>query len=282
MQRTQFEDLIQSLARSRDENVLADLEAAIRVAQQQSGHHRQRRAAGADTLKQADERLARYNQPRLERVRRAVAQDLERATRCRRRHRHHGADDPARRGRSDVVDDLPLLSATRAALCGARRGGAARATGGGVLEAPVQKARRRPLRRAGASRSVNAGALSQGYLSGRRSRARWCASRASSSLKRCWWRQSRRSSCARTSSCACSMHGWRCCRASSTPRRPILRDAQAALDRYFDRRRASRGGGAAIWCARSPAKRGWSPCRGPMPRWRPFLRLRREGDEPPP
>ena len=30
------------------------------------------------TLKQTDERLARFNQPRLERVRRAVAQDLER------------------------------------------------------------------------------------------------------------------------------------------------------------------------------------------------------------
>jgi len=77
MQRGQLEDLIQSLARSRDENVLADLDAAIRVALQQAAI-----TGSADplvlTLKQADERLARYNQPRLERVRRAVAQDLER------------------------------------------------------------------------------------------------------------------------------------------------------------------------------------------------------------
>ncbi len=77
LQRTQLEDLIQSLARSRDENVLADVEAAIRVAQQQTAI-----TGSAEplvlTLKQADERLARYNQPRLERVRRAVAQDLER------------------------------------------------------------------------------------------------------------------------------------------------------------------------------------------------------------
>jgi len=77
MQRGQLEDLIQSLARSRDENVLADLDAAIRVALQQSAI-----TGSAEplvlTLKQADERLARYNQPRLERVRRAVAQDLER------------------------------------------------------------------------------------------------------------------------------------------------------------------------------------------------------------
>jgi uroporphyrin-3 C-methyltransferase len=36
MQRSQVEELIQSLARSRDENVLADVEAAIRVAMQQS------------------------------------------------------------------------------------------------------------------------------------------------------------------------------------------------------------------------------------------------------
>jgi len=77
MQRGQLEDLIQSMARSRDENVLADLDAAIRVALQQAAI-----TGSAEplvlTLKQADERLARYNQPRLERVRRAVAQDLER------------------------------------------------------------------------------------------------------------------------------------------------------------------------------------------------------------
>jgi uroporphyrin-3 C-methyltransferase len=108
LQRSQLEELIQSLARSRDENVLADLDAAIRVAQQQSA------ITGSVeplvlTLRQADERLARFNQPRLERVRRAVAQDLERA-------RSAGVtditsltirlDDVIRQ-----VDELPLLSA---------------------------------------------------------------------------------------------------------------------------------------------------------------------------
>jgi uroporphyrin-III C-methyltransferase len=76
MQRSQLEELIQSLARSRDENVLADLDAAVRVAQQQAAI-----TGSAEplvlTLKQADERLARFNQPRLERVRRAVAMDLD-------------------------------------------------------------------------------------------------------------------------------------------------------------------------------------------------------------
>ncbi|MBL8313382.1 MAG: uroporphyrinogen-III C-methyltransferase [Rubrivivax sp.] len=108
LQRSQLEELIQSLARSRDENILADLDAAIRVAQQQSAI-----TGSAEplvlTLRQADERLARFNQPRLERVRRAVAQDLERA-------RSAGVtditsltirlDDVIRQ-----VDELPLLSA---------------------------------------------------------------------------------------------------------------------------------------------------------------------------
>jgi uroporphyrin-III C-methyltransferase len=108
MQRTQLEELIQSLARSRDENVLADLDAAIRVALQQTAI-----TGSAEplvlTLKQADERLARYNQPRLERVRRAVAQDLDQA-------RSAGVTDITLLTiRLDEVirqvDDLPLLAA---------------------------------------------------------------------------------------------------------------------------------------------------------------------------
>ncbi len=116
IQRGQLEELIQSLARSRDENVLADVDAAIRVALQQAAI-----TGSAEplilTLKQADERLARYNQPRLERVRRAVAQDLQRT-------RTAGvADITVLTIRLDEVmrqvDDLPLLSAPerkRAAL----------------------------------------------------------------------------------------------------------------------------------------------------------------------
>jgi len=117
LQRSQFEDLIQSLARSRDENVLADVEAAIRVALQQSAI-----TGSAEplilVLRQSEERLARYNQPRLERVRRAVAQDLERT-------RGAGITDIAVLTiRLDEairqVDELPLLAAPE------RRGAAAR------------------------------------------------------------------------------------------------------------------------------------------------------------
>ena len=107
MQRTQIEELIQALARSRDENVIADLDASIRVALQQSAI-----TGSAEplvlTLKQADERLARINQPRLERVRRAVAQDLDRT-------RSAGVTDiNVLTIRLDeairLVDELPLLS----------------------------------------------------------------------------------------------------------------------------------------------------------------------------
>jgi uroporphyrin-3 C-methyltransferase len=77
MQRSQVEELLQSVSRSRDENVVADVEAAVRVALQQSALTGSVEPLVA-TLKQADERLARYNQPRLERVRRAVNRDLDR------------------------------------------------------------------------------------------------------------------------------------------------------------------------------------------------------------
>ena len=77
MQRSQIEELLQSVSRSRDENVVADVESAVRVALQQSALTGSAEPLMA-TLKQADERLARYNQPRLERVRRAVNRDLDR------------------------------------------------------------------------------------------------------------------------------------------------------------------------------------------------------------
>jgi uroporphyrin-III C-methyltransferase len=108
LQRTQLEDLIQSMSRSRDENVLADVEASIRVALQQTAI-----TGSAEplviALKQAEERLARQNQPRLEGVRRAIVQDLERV-------RTAGAVDVSTLAiRLDevvrLVDELPLLSA---------------------------------------------------------------------------------------------------------------------------------------------------------------------------
>jgi uroporphyrin-III C-methyltransferase len=77
LQRGQLEELIQSMSRSRDENVVGDIEAAIRVAMQQTQITGSAEPLVA-TLKQADERLLRYKQPRMEGVRRAVARDLDR------------------------------------------------------------------------------------------------------------------------------------------------------------------------------------------------------------
>ncbi len=108
LQRGQLEELIQSLSRSRDENVLADLDAAIRVALQQSAITGSAEPL-VQTLRQADERLARHNQPRLERVRRAVAQDLEQTRNA------SVADLTVLTIRLDEVmrqvDDLPLVAA---------------------------------------------------------------------------------------------------------------------------------------------------------------------------
>jgi len=77
LQRTQVEELIQSLSRSRDENLVADIDSAIRLAQQQS------QLTGSidpllSALKTADVRLARTAQPRLAPLQRAIAHDVAR------------------------------------------------------------------------------------------------------------------------------------------------------------------------------------------------------------
>lgn len=112
LQRTQVEDLIKNLSTSRDENLLADLEASLRVATQQAAL-----TGSAEplivALQSADSRLARAAQPRLDNVRRAVAKDLDqvRATRV--------ADLGALTVRLDeatrMVDEVPLLNSPEAA-----------------------------------------------------------------------------------------------------------------------------------------------------------------------
>jgi uroporphyrin-III C-methyltransferase len=124
LQRGQLEELIQSLSRSRDENVLVDIEAALRVAQQQSSITGSAEPLVA-TLKQADERLARYSEPRLEGVRRAIHRDLERV-------RATGVADLASLSiRLDeavrLVDDLPLLAVAEPRKANAREAANARA-----------------------------------------------------------------------------------------------------------------------------------------------------------
>ena len=107
IQRTQLEDLMQSLSRSRDENLLVDVDAGIRVAMQQSAITGSAEPLVA-MLKEADERLIRYDQPRLQGVRRAIARDLDRVKAV------GLVDIPTLTIKLDeaarMIDDLPLLA----------------------------------------------------------------------------------------------------------------------------------------------------------------------------
>ncbi|MBL8328229.1 MAG: uroporphyrinogen-III C-methyltransferase [Rubrivivax sp.] len=151
LQRTQLEELMQSLSRSRDENVLADIEAALRVSQQQAALTGSAEPLVA-VLRQTDERLARMQQPRLDRVRRAALKDLERV-------RAAGAVDITTLTLkldelTRLVDELPLVSAHgaqprregapssagadgRAAVTDAVAGGVAGPAGRAAASAPV-------------------------------------------------------------------------------------------------------------------------------------------------
>jgi uroporphyrin-3 C-methyltransferase len=77
LQRTQLEELMQSLSRSRDENLVVDIESALRLAQQQAqltGSVEPLLAA----LKSADQRVGRAGQPRLTPLQRAIGRDIDR------------------------------------------------------------------------------------------------------------------------------------------------------------------------------------------------------------
>ena len=77
LQRSQLEELMQSLSRSRDENLVVDIESAIRLAQQQAqltGSIQPLLAA----LRSAEQRLTKVSHPRLAPLLRAVVRDIER------------------------------------------------------------------------------------------------------------------------------------------------------------------------------------------------------------
>lgn len=118
LQRSQLEELMQSLSRSRDENMVTDIDAGIRVALQQTSITGSAEPLVA-ALRSADERLARAAQPRLDGVRRAVARDLDRV-------RAVGVPDinSLLIKLDEVVrlaDDLPLVSNAQASRAPAPR-----------------------------------------------------------------------------------------------------------------------------------------------------------------
>jgi len=108
LQRSQLEDLMQSLSRSRDENLVVDIESAVRLAQQQAqltGSVEPLLAA----LRTADQRIARAAQPRLARLRGAIARDMDRIKAA------SVTDMPGLLARLDDLvrqtDDLPVANA---------------------------------------------------------------------------------------------------------------------------------------------------------------------------
>lgn len=108
LQRSQLEELMQSLSRSRDENLVVDIESALRLAQQQA-----QLTGSVDpllaALRSAEMRVSRAAQPRLTSLQRAIARDISRikATAL--------ADTPALLVKLDelvmLADELPVANA---------------------------------------------------------------------------------------------------------------------------------------------------------------------------
>ncbi|MDH4447132.1 MAG: uroporphyrinogen-III C-methyltransferase [Acidovorax sp.] len=124
LQRTQLEELMQSLSRSRDENLVVDIESGIRLAQQQTQLTGSLEPLVA-ALKSANLRIERAAQPRLAPVQRAIGRDLDRLTRA------AVTDTAGLLARLDdlvrQVDDLPVQNAVAQAAA-TRRLGAGLAT----------------------------------------------------------------------------------------------------------------------------------------------------------
>ena len=125
LQRSQLEELIQSLSRSRDENLVVDIESGLRLAQQQTQLTGSLEPLVA-ALKSASQRIERAAQPRLGPVQRAIERDLDRIARA------SVTDTAGLLGRMDdlvrQVDDLPTLNAVAQSSAMRRAAGAPAAT----------------------------------------------------------------------------------------------------------------------------------------------------------
>jgi uroporphyrin-3 C-methyltransferase len=108
LQRTQLEELMLSVSRSRDDTLVLDIESGVRLAMQQA------ELTGSaqpllSALQAADRRIAKAAQPRLNPVQRAMARDMDRIKAS------PVADLPLLASRLDelarAVDEWPLLNA---------------------------------------------------------------------------------------------------------------------------------------------------------------------------
>jgi uroporphyrin-3 C-methyltransferase len=135
LQRSQLEELMLTLSRSRDDNLVEDTESALRLALQQA------QLTGSaqplvSALQAADQRIARAAQPRLNPVQRAIARDIDRIQAA------ALADIPALALRLDElarqVDDWPVLNAVGPAVGPVAAVAAPRAVQAIPVEDPAQ------------------------------------------------------------------------------------------------------------------------------------------------
>jgi uroporphyrin-III C-methyltransferase len=108
LQRGQLDELMQSLSRSRDENLVVDVDSALRLAQQQANLTSSVEPLLA-ALRSAEQRVSRSAQPRLAPLQRALAKDTERVKSS------NVADTPSLLIKLDelvrLVDEMPLANA---------------------------------------------------------------------------------------------------------------------------------------------------------------------------
>ena len=113
VQREQLDGLIQSLSRSRDDNLVVEIDSAVRLAQQQA-----QMTGNVDlllaALKTADQRITRAAQPRLTPLQRAIVRDIDRLK------TKTIADTPSLLIKMDelirLTDDLPTANAAPISL----------------------------------------------------------------------------------------------------------------------------------------------------------------------
>jgi uroporphyrin-3 C-methyltransferase len=120
LQRAQLEDLIQNLSRSRDDNLVADIDAALRLAQQQTqltGNTQPLLAA----LQTGVQRIDPIAQPRLALLQQAMQHDADRL------RASASGDNGAALAQLDElmrgVDELPTVNALHARVSGGSAGG---------------------------------------------------------------------------------------------------------------------------------------------------------------
>ena len=135
LQRSQLEELMQTLSRSRDETLVVDVESALKLAQQQA-----QLAGTAEpllaALQAADQRIARAAQPRLNPLQRAIARDLDRIRSA------NLTDVPALLIKLDelgrLTDELPLANGPVTPQAGVARARPATPESAGVSSSPVE------------------------------------------------------------------------------------------------------------------------------------------------